>query len=414
MSYNVVYALIFALVHDIHQHLKEIAMSEITIKPIERPSVLKVPAHKVRQGGRTAFYFTLRMAQFDDLLPEEVDTKIIKHQRRFVPSHAKAILEYLESTDNWIMGPVTLSIDPVFMDFQAYSGQDGSTSLVGELTITEGGRSALRILDGQHRRHAIKEYRRSHFADEPERIRQRQFDECQMPIALYVEEDTKRINQMFADMAQQKPMDAVTRARFDMRDPFNRAAEQVMEESEWIRPFVEMNISIVPRSSGMVVAFNQLAANLKTLMFGYYGRVSRNRRLELDNDIQSIVETGIDWTDDFLPNAREEYLELQDQNIDEDFVPKRRHRTLAYHGTMLRILASCCHEWKSEYPDLERMHLERYISSIDLHPTRNSGILVESGALTPNGSFVARRQEVKSAIQGIVKRAYGEYVGDSG
>lgn len=388
-------------------------MSGITIKPIERPSVLKVPAHKVRQGSRTAYFFTLKMARFDDVLPEEVDTKVIKQQRRFVPSHAKAILEYLEATDNWVMGPVTLSIDPSYLDFQQYPGQDGTTALLGELTISEGGRSALRILDGQHRRHAIKEYRRSQFVDEPRRDRQHRFNRCQMPIALYVEEDTKQINQMFADMARQKPMDAVTRARFDMRDPFNRAAEQVMEESEWIKPFVEMNISIVPRSSGMLVAFNQLAVNLRTLMFGYYGRVSRNRRIELDNDIQSIVEIGIDWTDDFLPNAREEYLELQDQNIDEDFVPKQRHRTLAYHGTMLRILAGCCHEWSNTYPDLDRSLLERSISTIDLHPTRNSGILAECGALTPSGSFVARKQEVKSSIEGIIQGAYNESVGGS-
>lgn len=384
-------------------------MGGINIKPIERQSVLKVPAHKVRQGGRTAFYFTLRMSQFDDLLPEEVDTKIIKQQRRFVPSHAKAILEYLESTDNWIMGPVTLSIDPSFMDFMAYSGQDESSSVVGELTITEGGRSALRILDGQHRRHAIKEYRRSQFVDEIGKQRQLRFERCQMPIALYVEEDTKQINQMFADMARQKPMDSITRARFDMRDPFNRAAEQVMEESEWIKPFVEMNISIVPRSSSMLVAFNQLAVNLKTLMFGYYGRVSRNRRAELDNDVQSIVDIGLDWIDFFLPNAREEYLELQDPNLDEDFVPKQRHRTLAYHGTMLRILAGCCHEWTRAYPDLDRSHLEKSISFIDLHPTRNSGVLATSGSLTPSGSFVARSQEVKSAIEGIVQDAYNDY-----
>ena len=389
-------------------------MSGITITPIQRPSVLKTPAHRVRQGGRTAYYFTLRMAQFDDLLPEEVDTKVIKHQRRFVPSHAKAIFEYLESTDNWIMGPVTLSVDPSFIDFQPYSGQDRSVAMVGELTVSEGGRSALRILDGQHRRHAIKEYRRFNFIEEPDRERQTRFNQCQMPIALYVENDTKGISQMFADMARQKPMDAVARARFDMRDPFNRAAEQLMEESEWIEPFVEMNRSVVPRTSSMLVAFNQLAANLKTLMFGYYGRVSRNRRLELDNEIETIVNIGINWTDDFLPNAREEYFELQDQNIDEDFVPKQRHRTLAYNGTMLRILAGCYYEWSTSYEKLELTHLEQWICDIDLRPSNNTGILAASGALTPSGSFVARRQEVKAAIEGIVRDAYVEYVENSG
>ena len=381
-------------------------MSQITINPIDAPSVLKTHAHRIRQGGRNAYYFTLRMAQFDDVLPEEVDTKIIKHQRRFVPSHAKAIMDYLESTDNWVMGPVTLSVDPDFISFQPYDGQGEGVAVLGELTIQEGGRSALRILDGQHRRHAIKEYRRSAFHDDAAGRRQVDFERCQMPIALYEEQDSKQINQMFADMAQQKPMDSVTRARFDMRDPFNRAAEQVMEESEWIQPFVEMNISIVPRTSSKLVAFNQLAVNLRTLMFGYYGRVSRNRRLELDNDVQSIVDLGIKWTDDFLPNAREEYLDLQDQNLDEDFVPKARNRTLAYHGTMLRILAGVCHSWQESYPALELTHLERHISDMDLRPQPRSGILVDSGVITPGGSFVARRQEVNAAIAGITKGAF--------
>ena len=381
-------------------------MSQITINPIDAPFILKTPAHRIRQGGRNAYYFTLRMSQFDDVLPEEVDTKIIKHQRRFVPSHAKAIMDYLQSTDNWVMGPVTLSVDPEFIRFEPYAGQGEGVAVLGELTIGEGGRSALRILDGQHRRHAIKEYRRSTFHDDFAGDRQKTFERCQMPIALYEEEDSKQINQMFADMAQQKPMDSVTRARFDMRDPFNRAAEQLMEESEWIQPFVEMNSSIVARSSTKLVAFNQLAVNLRALMFGYYGRVSRNRRLELDNDVQSIVDLGMKWTDDFLPNAREEYLELQDQNIDEDFVPKARHRTLAYHGTMLRILAGVCHAWQNYYPALELTQLEQYISNMDFRPQPRSGILVDSGVIIPGGSFVARKQEVNAAINGIAKGAF--------
>ena len=377
------------------------------IPTIEPTAVLITPAHRIRQGGRNAYYFSLRMAQFDDLLPEEVDTKVIKHQRRFVPSHAKAITEYLESTPDWVLGPVTLSVDPDFIDFQPYGNQGASVSAVGELTIGEGGRSAMRILDGQHRRHAIREYRRTQFFDEPGQKRQTDFNRCQMPIALYVERSSKQVSQMFADMAQQKPMGQVARARFDMRDPFNRAAEQVMGDSEWIGPFVEMHNSQVPRTSQRLIAFNQLAKNLQTLMFGYYGRVSRNRRLELDNDVESIVELGIEWTDNFLPNCREEYLELQDPNMDEDFVPRQRNRTLAYNGTMLRMLAGACHVWQKEFPKLEVTHLERHISGLDFAPNAKSGVFVESGVIAAGGgSFVARRQETNAAIDALVRGAY--------
>ena len=40
--------------------------------------VIEVPAHRLKQGGRTVYYTVLTIAQFDDVLPEEIDTQIIK------------------------------------------------------------------------------------------------------------------------------------------------------------------------------------------------------------------------------------------------------------------------------------------------------------------------------------------------
>ena len=313
--------------------------------------VIEVPAHRLKQGGRTVYYTVLTIAQFDDVLPEEIDTQIIKSNRRFIPSHAKGIEEYLQRTDAWVLGPITLSVDPKYVEFEMYEGQSNDDlPVLGVLRVVSGGRSFLKILDGQHRRRAIKDYRKSQLLDSTEIERRKQFESSQMPIAVYEEEDDFRIRQMFADMAQQRNIDAITRARFDKRDPFNHAADQVMTQSGWISEYVEMDRSTIARTSDKLIAFNQLATSLKTLEFGYFGRASRIRLQEAANDLQSIIEKGLEWTDEFLPTARHEYLELLSSDIDPDYLSKERPKTLAYSGTMLRILAGAHYEWQKQYP----------------------------------------------------------------
>ena len=385
----------------------------ITINTPRPTAVLETPAHRLTQGGRTVYYFGLSIAQFDDALPEEVDAKVIREsQRRFIPSHAKGIEDYLDRTDKWVLGPVTLCIDPRFVTFEPYQGQprDASPAL-GLVKVIQGGRPFLKILDGQHRRWAIRHYRTAPPVDAKAETRLARFEQSEMPVALYEESDTVSIRQMFADMAQQRKMDAVTTSRFDMRDPFNRAADLLKESSDWIDPYVEMNASTVARTSKKLVAFNQLAVNLKTLQFGYYGRASRVRSEEAALDVDGIAERGKQWTDEFLPSAREEYLELLSPDIDPDFIPSRRPHTLAYNGTMLRILAGCHYQWTVQYPNLETNVLADYISELDLNPNQNEGLLVDVGVLNiGRAALVARRQEVQLAIRSIIDGAYESYL----
>ena len=385
----------------------------ITLNPPRPTSVLETSAHRLMQGGRTVYYFALSVEQFDDALPEEVDAKVIREsQRRFIPSHARAIEDYLGKTDQWVLGPITLCIDPRYVKFQPYEGQSPDASpVVGELKVIQGGRPFLKILDGQHRRWAIRNYRTSPPLGDVFETRRERFEKCQMPVALYEEADTAGIRQMFADMAQQRKMDAVTTARFDMRDPFNQAADILMESSDWIASYVEMNASTVPRTSEKLVAFNQLAANLKTLMYGYYGRASRNRSQEAALDIESIVELGREWTDVFLPEAREEYLELMGADVDSNYIPSRRPHTLAYNGTILRILAGCYYEWTHQYPELSTDVLAQFINEISLDPRQRTGLLVESGVFDfKRVTLIARRQEVVDAIRALVRGAHESHV----
>ena len=388
----------------------------ITITPPKPTPVLEASAHRLKQGGRTVYYTAVTVAQFDDALPEEIDTDIIKDNRRFIPSHAKSIEDYLRKTDAWVLGPVTLSIAPQYVKFDPYPGQAIDDSpIVGRLRVTPGSRSFLRILDGQHRRRAIKDYRKSQPESDEEIKRQKKFELSQMPIALYEEEDNARIKQMFADMAQQRNMDAITKSRFDRRDPFNRAAEEVMEQSKWIKNYVEMNRSTIARTSDKLIAFNQLAINLKTLEFGYFGRASQIRLQETANDLQSIINKGVEWIDEFLLKAREEYQELSRLDIDLAYLSKERAKTLAYSGTMLRILAGAYYEWQKDYPDIGTDVLATFISSMNLQPKAKRSLLVETGVLaTGKITLISRKQEVMATIKAIVQRACDEHQTNTG
>lgn len=382
-------------------------MTEITVGRMEQQPVLRAHAIRSTQGGRTVYHLSLRMSQFDDVLPEEVDENLIRdNNRRFIRSHAVGIGEYLQGTDRWVFGPITLSVSGDDIVFNPYDGQGESDGpVVGELRVLEGGRGSLKILDGQHRRRAIRDFRLAQLENGAAE-RQTRFEESQMPIALYVEDDGKAIRQMFADMANQRPMDAITTARFDTRDPFNRAANEVMLQSDWLGLYVEMDRSSVVRTSSKLISFNQLARNLKTLRVGYGGRISQIRMREAENEFDALVDLGVSWVDEFLVAARPEYAELASGDIDEKYLPKQRTKTLAYNGTILRILAGAHYEWRNRFPNQDCQALAEYVESLNFKPGLKTSDLVKFGVLEPGGvTPLSRSQEVRGAIKRIVDAA---------
>ena len=373
--------------------------------PTQHP-VLEAHAIRFTQGGRTVYHLSLSMPKFDHILPTEVKEETIADvNRRFQRRHAADIEGYLQGVDQWVFGPVTLSIGDQYIEFESYSDRDESNEpTVGHLRVLESGRNELKILDGQHRRKAIRDFRRAQLKGEAAG-RQARFEESQMPIALYIESSSTGVRQMFADMAKQRPMDGITTARFDARDPFNRAAAEVMEASSWIKPYVEMDRSTVTRTSPKLTTFNQLAKNIKVLHVGYGGRVSKIRMHDAENEYDDLVNLGVRWTDNFLTTARDEYRELS-RGVDGQYVAKQRSKTLAYNGTILRMLAGAHYEWGHQFPDRDYRALAEYVKSLDFRPGLDETDLVEIGILEPRGKTpISRIQEVRGAIDRIVATA---------
>ena len=402
----------------------------IRIEDTSEVPVLEAQAQRYHQGGRTVYHMALRMGEFDDALPEEVDRDVVRDNRRFIPSHANAIADYLRENEAWVLGPVTLSVDPAYVEFHPYDGQDADQArLLGQLRIQPGGRAALKMLDGQHRRAAVRQLRgNAEEATDQAQIRDR-LDQSFMPVALYEETDSKAIRQIFADMAQQKPMDRVTKAQFDQRDPFNHAATEVRERSVWLKKFVEMNRSSIFPASAWLLTFNQLSATIKSLEVGTFGRISKARQREADANIDEIVKRALYWTEEFLPSAREEYRDLNRKleefetekrkrprrgslkrpSIDEvlsrgvPYIASRRSETVAYQPMMLRILAGCFHDWRLSGANPDYQQLARFIETVDFNPKQSEGLLFDAGFVDGTGQLLTRRQECQRAVDMLVE-----------
>ncbi len=407
------------------------------VLPTNKVQSFRIPAHRFAQGHRTVFAFALDLRQLDSMLPQRIDEDVVREaNRRLTPSHAKKIESYLRNHDDWVLGALLLGIDSDAVKFSPFKDEEGNQNPVfGELEIPYDRLNNLRLFDGQHRRRAVQDLLAGLVNDEKRLLRsieketagdhdqdavavlrkqlvetreKRQSLESQsLPIVLYNEGDIKALRRMFADAAKTKPIEAVTRARFDDRDPFNRAAYEVREQSELFRDGrVEMERNTVARTSPRLLAFNQLATTLKTLMFGYYGRVSRVRSEELRADHEPIVKLGIEWGDDFLPTSCETYEKLLDPETDDTLeIPEMRRETFALNATVLRVLGACFHGWREEVGENTKP-LAEFLRAHSFKNTARDSLLVRAGLVRRGDtSPVGRRQEVQKAIRYILRNA---------
>ena len=293
------------------------------------------------------------------------------------------------------------------IEFQPW--QDANRAVVaGELRVRS--TADIKIFDGQHRRRAIKDVLKSLISARHNRDKLSSLQEASVPIMLYVESSIEALRQMFADAAQTKTIEANTVAQFDQRDAFNRAAMLLLEDSYFLDGRVEMERASVSRANPNIIAINQLAATLKTVEVGLNGRVSKERNAEYlaDSDsIEELVERCLEWSDAFMPSAREEYDLLLIGEIDNSDIPQLRSRTLAFNAAVIRILAGCYHEWRKDNADWKA--LAGFIRAASFQPGAGAeagALLVDSGAIIPGGvTPIGRQAEMVAAVNYIVRQA---------
>ena len=231
-------------------------------------------------------------------------------------------------------------------------------------------------------------------------------DSMSVSVMIYQEADIKKLRHMFADLAKTRNIEAITKARFDDRNPFNRAAQVLAEldTCDLLKGRVEMERDTPPLASNNLLSLNQLSRCLVHLKFGYGARLSHRRIQEVDQNYNELVDLGIEWADEFLPSAREEYEILHSNELEEKFVAKNRSRYLAYSTSVMQLLAGCLHEWnKLERPWSE---LTTWIREADFDHNSDDCIFLKKGMLIPGDtSLIARRQNVDATIDYIVEQA---------
>ena len=366
---------------------------------------LQIPAHRFRQGSRDVYYFALDLATLDGLLPQRVEDSVVKDaNRRLTPSHAKNIQVYLDEKDDWLLGALMLGIAHDAVEFHPYGSDDGETANFGELRILTNRVNTMRIFDGQHRRRAIQDVLAELVDDDQRLDKIESLKKASMTIVMYVEDNIQTLRQMFVDASKNKRIEPHTTTRFDQRDPFNIMAMRIAENSAMFRGRVEMERSSVPLSSRSLIAINQLATTLKTLVVGYGRRVSRTQNDELMLDLDGLYSRCLKWADEFLPAVREEYSDLLSGDIESSEIPEVRATTFAYNVTFFRILAASYYSWMRDYDSWEA--LADFIRSASLRSGSEHGLLVSAGLTDPSGTkLFSRRQEVARAIDYIVKES---------
>ncbi len=379
----------------------------LSIATAQPQYALTTPAHRFVQGGRYVYTFSLELEELNRLFPERVDDRVVSEaNRQLTPSHAKNIQDYLEKRADWVLGTFMLGVNPEVIDFQPYPGQlEGGAVTVGELSIMSTDTGSLKIFDGQHRRRAIKDVlaELAQSAGQGEKLDS--LKTASVPVMLYAEGSIDALRQMFADASKTRPIERNAVAQFDHRDAFNVAAMSLSALSDLFGGRIEMERASVPRSSQSIISINQLAAALKTTVVGYGGRVSTERNSEYLRDNDELVDQCLVWSEDFLTNAREEYENLVNGEVDNSDIPEHRNQSLAYNATVIRIFAGCYYEWTKNGDDWKP--LADFIRRASLKPGSEYGaLLVDAGAVLPRSiSPVGRMKEIKESVDYIVNQA---------
>ncbi len=381
----------------------------LNIPTVANQYSLRIPAHRFRQGERDVYYFALDLATLDGLLPQRVDDDVIRDaNRRLTPVHAKNIKNYLVEQDDWMLGALMLGIAPDALEFDPYENEAGERvdSNFGELRILTNRVNTMRIFDGQHRRRAIKDMLDDLSSGTSPGSAQKLEALCasSMSIVLYAENDMKTLRQMFVDASKTKRIEANTVTRFDQRDPFNLTAMWLAEKSRFLKGRIEMERSSASRTSHKLMSINQLAALLKVIEVGYYKQARRELIDHYMHNIDDLRVKSLEWSDKFMPAAREEYEGLLTGKIENSEIPRLRGATFACWLIFIRLIAGCYNVWLKDGESGESLAVFFRQASIDIGST--DGLLRDAKLIHPDGkSMFSRMQEVRGAIEYIVRVA---------
>ncbi|EUA26964.1 DGQHR domain protein [Mycobacterium intracellulare] len=203
----------------------------------------------------------------------EMEPQEDRSQRQLDPKHAREIGEYIVDNEaDYALGAITYAVDKPG-DFE----EAIPNSNVGVLRLPLNAR--LRSIDGQHRRHGIKQA-----IDQRENL-----GAHHTALLIYVEEDLTKRRQMFSDMNNTpRKVSRAINVAFNSRDPFARVAKELVLEHPLLEGRIEVEAARVLPGSPHFYTLAAVHDAIKRLFVGSTGRVKDTSKY---NDA-SIHQTG--------------------------------------------------------------------------------------------------------------------------
>lgn len=341
------------------------------------PTGLSLPALRGKQGSRVMYLVLPENTVLNTFFTTEMEPQEDRSQRQLDPKHAREIGEYIVDNEaDYALGAITYAVDKPG-DFE----EAIPNSNVGVLRLPLNAR--LRSIDGQHRRHGIKQA-----IDQRENL-----GAHHTALLIYVEEDLTKRRQMFSDMNNTpRKVSRAINVAFNSRDPFARVAKELVLEHPLLEGRIEVEAARVLPGSPHFYTLAAVHDAIKRLFVGSTGRVKDTSKY---NDA-SIHQTGAAFFD-MLAASRSEFAEAKDPEV----LDRLRSSTLLFSSTTLRVIAGSAYSLVGAGASAEAFgQLIEPFSTINFAPDAKLWVdcgFVSPGKSTPN----ARTQEVVAATEAL-------------
>jgi DNA sulfur modification protein DndB len=209
------------------------------------------------QAGRAIIATSFPMPSLRTMLQTQAATKgtdpRLVQNRPVDTSHVETIRDYLVNNyPNYVLPPLSVTYHERIAIYTTNVGKVRQ----GFVVIPDG--LVAYITDGQHRYLAIVGYKNNKTDIKGALDQVSELQQDSIAVVITIENDMKRIHQDFADMAMTKPLPKSLLTAYDLRDPVNRLAYEVVDGAPLFKGHVDETSKTLSSKSRHVVLSNWL------------------------------------------------------------------------------------------------------------------------------------------------------------
>ena len=322
------------------------------------------PAIEYSQGGRRAYAFTMSLNDLHRILPvrNQDDLGTIQGVNRAIaPRHANAIRNYLRETPDWVLGTIIIATEADSIQFDRRN-----------ITLLAEHFHKVRIIDGQHRRKAIGDLldQLQEPGTGPDIL------DSQISISLYEVNSEREMRQMFAWLANNKPIDSNTKRQFDTSNPFNNVADLIADNSSLLANRVGRDRTKTSMGAEWLLTVPEIADLVVVTNLGYGTAASLSlQRSQRPAETQDLMyQRTIAFLDEFLPEVHPTLRDILDNKVPNPHIAIRRTNTWVLDPTVIKFMANCFEQiqpapWQPLAEHLGALKLDRNtpLGDSDLH-----------------------------------------------